>query len=273
MVQLCRHIPLPFGRLIRHLLRPFAPPSLHYPLLMGILHLQHARSVHAHNRAKPTLSPVHSPTHPLSSLGITAGYHRLWSHRSYSAHPIFQLFLAAGGSGAVQGSIRWWARTHRIHHRYTDTELDPYNAEWGLWWTHLGWMLVKSPSFEEKVARATRERERECERQLGRGPDRSGEKMPLVQSEEPKEQKAKVRVARVDVSDLDRNWIVRAQHEHYFLLAFVFGALVPVCIVGVVWGRWREAIVWPGLVRLIFVHHVSFFRFRFVAFNYAHTVD
>lgn len=47
------------------------------------------------------------------------------------------------GTGAVQGSIKWWSRGHRAHHRYTDTELDPYNAHWGFWWSHVGWMLFK----------------------------------------------------------------------------------------------------------------------------------
>lgn len=48
-----------------------------------------------------------------------------------------------GGSGAVEGSIRWWARGHRAHHRYTDTELDPYSAHKGFWWSHAGWMIFK----------------------------------------------------------------------------------------------------------------------------------
>ncbi|KAF9042977.1 delta 9-fatty acid desaturase protein [Panaeolus papilionaceus] len=79
-----------------------------------------------------------------SMLGITAGYHRLWSHRSYNASYPLQLFLLAGGTSAVQGSCYWWARAHRSHHRHTDTDLDPYNANRGLLWTHIGWMIFKS---------------------------------------------------------------------------------------------------------------------------------
>jgi stearoyl-CoA desaturase (delta-9 desaturase) len=75
--------------------------------------------------------------------GITAGYHRLWAHRSYNASKFLQYFLALSGAGAVQGSIKWWSRGHRAHHRYTDTELDPYNANEGFWHTHMGWMLFK----------------------------------------------------------------------------------------------------------------------------------
>jgi stearoyl-CoA desaturase (delta-9 desaturase) len=75
--------------------------------------------------------------------GITAGYHRLWAHRSYNAGKFLQYFLAIAGAGAVEGSIKWWSRGHRAHHRYTDTELDPYNAGEGFWYSHMGWMLVK----------------------------------------------------------------------------------------------------------------------------------
>ncbi|KAI0870836.1 delta-9 fatty acid desaturase [Hypoxylon argillaceum] len=77
-----------------------------------------------------------------TGLGITAGYHRLWSHRSYSASLPLQLFLAAGGTGAFQGSIRWWSRGHRAHHRYTDTVKDPYNIRKGFLHSHMGWMVL-----------------------------------------------------------------------------------------------------------------------------------
>ena len=75
--------------------------------------------------------------------GITAGYHRLWAHRAYNASKPLQYFLAIAGAGAVEGSIKWWSRGHRAHHRYTDTALDPYNAHEGFFFSHIGWMLVK----------------------------------------------------------------------------------------------------------------------------------
>ncbi|KAJ6500907.1 hypothetical protein C8R45DRAFT_1071408 [Mycena sanguinolenta] len=78
-----------------------------------------------------------------TGLGITAGYHRFWAHRSYNAGKFLQYFLAIAASGAIQGPIKWWARGHRSHHRYTDTPLDPYNAQEGFWYSHVGWMLVK----------------------------------------------------------------------------------------------------------------------------------
>ncbi|EAW07815.1 acyl-CoA desaturase [Aspergillus clavatus NRRL 1] len=78
-----------------------------------------------------------------TGLGITAGYHRLWAHSSYRASTPLKIYLAAVGVGAVQGSIRWWSRGHRAHHRYTDTERDPYSVRKGFWYSHLGWMVMK----------------------------------------------------------------------------------------------------------------------------------
>ena len=71
------------------------------------------------------------------------GYHRLWAHTSYSAGLPLRIFLAAVGAGAVEGSIRWWTRDHRAHHRYTDTDKDPYSVRKGLLYSHIGWMVMK----------------------------------------------------------------------------------------------------------------------------------
>ncbi|CAG8185051.1 unnamed protein product [Penicillium salamii] len=81
-----------------------------------------------------------------TALGITAGYHRLWAHRSYEANyrrlPL-RIFLACAGGGAVQGSIRWWSSKHRAHHRWTDTAKDPYSVMKGAWYAHFMWMVLK----------------------------------------------------------------------------------------------------------------------------------
>ncbi|KAI9204440.1 uncharacterized protein BJ171DRAFT_505839 [Polychytrium aggregatum] len=82
----------------------------------------------------------------ITALGITAGYHRYWAHRSYDASLPFQLFLAFAGTGAFEGSIRWWSRGHRAHHRYTDTPKDPYSFKKGFLWAHIGWMIMKQDS-------------------------------------------------------------------------------------------------------------------------------
>lgn len=95
-------------------------------------------------------TPLYLPTVLLGAvyyfatlLGITAGYHRLWAHTSYTATSPLKLTLALLGAGAIQGSIRWWARDHRAHHRYTDTDKDPYSVHRGLFHAHFGWMVMK----------------------------------------------------------------------------------------------------------------------------------
>jgi stearoyl-CoA desaturase (delta-9 desaturase) len=55
------------------------------------------------------------------------------------------------GASAWQGSIRWWVLKHRVHHRWTDTKYDPYNATRGFFYSHLGWLLEK-PAFNPKMA-------------------------------------------------------------------------------------------------------------------------
>ncbi|CAG8551115.1 20909_t:CDS:2, partial [Dentiscutata erythropus] len=79
----------------------------------------------------------------ITGLGITAGHHRLWAHRAYKVSRPFEIFLILACSGAVEGSIRWWCKGHRAHHRWTDTDADPYNANKGLLYSHIGWMLLK----------------------------------------------------------------------------------------------------------------------------------
>jgi len=70
----------------------------------------------------------------LTGLGITGGYHRLWSHTSYAASLPVELVLLAWGAAAFEGSARWWCRNHRAHHRYVDTKggmLMPFSLSCG----------------------------------------------------------------------------------------------------------------------------------------------
>jgi stearoyl-CoA desaturase (delta-9 desaturase) len=84
-----------------------------------------------------------------SGLSITAGYHRLWSHRSYEAHWTVRAFFMLFGAMAIQNSIYIWAAGHRPHHRFVDDEMrDPYSSRRGLWYSHIGWMLRKYPEGE-----------------------------------------------------------------------------------------------------------------------------
>ncbi|XP_033123116.1 stearoyl-CoA desaturase 5-like [Anneissia japonica] len=90
----------------------------------------------------------------LNGLGITAGAHRLWAHRSYKAKLPLRIFLAACNCIAFQNSIFEWARDHRVHHKYSETDADPHNAKRGFFFSHVGWLLVrKHPDVTNKGSR------------------------------------------------------------------------------------------------------------------------
>lgn len=83
----------------------------------------------------------------LNGVGIGSGYHRLWSHRTYEAHPALRWFLAIIGGMALQNSIIIWCARHRAHHRDVDNnDKDPYSIGRGFWFAHVGWMLRDYPS-------------------------------------------------------------------------------------------------------------------------------
>ena len=88
-----------------------------------------------------------------SGLSATAGGHRLFTHVAYEAaaavHGVFMVGLLLGFTGSAFS----WIYTHRTHHQYTDTDLDPHDARKGLWWSHFGWFVVPSvPAIERARA-------------------------------------------------------------------------------------------------------------------------
>ena len=68
----------------------------------------------------------------MAGLGVTAGAHRLWSHSSYKAHWTVRLFLAFWFTVAGQNDIYEWSRDHRVHHKWSETDADPHNANRGV---------------------------------------------------------------------------------------------------------------------------------------------
>ena len=88
-----------------------------------------------------------------SGMSVTGGYHRLFSHRTYEASLPVKLLYLFFGAGAFQDSALIWCTDHRYHHNYTDTDMDPYNAKRGFWFSHMGWMLSKKTPVEEKKGR------------------------------------------------------------------------------------------------------------------------
>jgi len=88
-------------------------------------------------------------------LSITAGYHRLWSHRTYSAHWAARLFFMLFGAMSMQNSILIWSSQHRTHHRFVDdVDKDPYSARRGFWFSHMGWILRDYPSGKNDFSNA-----------------------------------------------------------------------------------------------------------------------
>lgn len=75
-------------------------------------------------------------------FGITGGYHRYFSHRTYKTSRLFQFLLAFLGGTATQKGALWWAAHHRMHHKYSDTEMDIHSPrQRGFWWSHVTWIL------------------------------------------------------------------------------------------------------------------------------------
>lgn len=148
-----------------------------------------------------------------TGMGITGGYHRLFSHKAYKASYPVRLWLILGGAAAYEGSAKWWCRNHRAHHRYTDTDKDPYNAKEGFFYAHLGWMLVKQSSRK---------------------------------------------VGWADITDLQKDKMVEWQHKHYLPIAVTFGVLIPTLLCSL-WGDAAGGFYYACMMRMVFVHHATFF--------------
>jgi len=149
----------------------------------------------------------------IGGLGITMGYHRLWAHRSYDASLPVKLVLLVIGSGAFEGSVLWWARDHRAHHRWSDTPKDPYGVDKGLFWAHMGWLLVKQD-----------------EQNIG----------------------------RCDMSDLQRDPILRWQHANYGWFAGLIGVVIPTLICGLGWGDWMGGFFYASMLKSVVLMHATF---------------
>lgn len=145
-------------------------------------------------------------------LSIGAGYHRLFAHPSYEAHPAVQAVLLFFGSWALENSALNWSSDHRNHHRYVDTDLDPYSIKKGFWYAHLWWIFFKAP------------------------PGRSYANVP----------------------DLTANRLVMLQHRVAGPLGVITGLAVP-ALVGGLMGSWLGGLLWGGFLRIVLVHHTTFF--------------
>ncbi len=87
----------------------------------------------------------------LSGMSITGGYHRLYSHKAFKAHPIVEFLVLFFGSMAGQGSALRWSFEHRLHHAHVDTDEDPYSIKKGFWYAHFLWLLQKPKPLDKKI--------------------------------------------------------------------------------------------------------------------------
>ena len=87
-------------------------------------------------------------TYAVRMFGITAGYHRYFSHRTFKTSRFFQFILGWIGASSAQKGPLWWAANHRHHHKYSDKEEDIHSPrQSGFWWSHIGWIL--SDTYKE----------------------------------------------------------------------------------------------------------------------------
>jgi stearoyl-CoA desaturase (delta-9 desaturase) len=168
---------------------------------------------------------VMSITYLLTGLGITVGYHRLFTHRSFKTGKAVRVVLAILGSAAIEGSVIEWVATHRMHHRFSDKDGDPHSPHvghgggWagairGLVHAHVGWTF--------------------------RGVDRAST-----------EHYAPDLLADPVVRWVDRTfllWLVVG-----LVFPFVLGWTLTGSLIGGVTG-----FLWGGAVRVFFLHHATF---------------
>ncbi len=94
----------------------------------------------------------------IGCLGLTVGYHRLLTHKSFKASSVLRNFLTFLGVLTLQGGPTLWVATHRTHHLMTDEIGDPHSSRRGFFWSHIGWMLHRMPNgfrFSEHSAKAS----------------------------------------------------------------------------------------------------------------------
>jgi stearoyl-CoA desaturase (delta-9 desaturase) len=157
-----------------------------------------------------------------TAIGITVGFHRLFTHRSFETYPFLQFTLGVLGSMALQGPLLKWVALHRRHHEHSDETGDPHSPNLygggvsglvrGLWHAHLGWVFRPDP------------------------PDIDHYVKDLNRS----------RMLRM-VSTLFPVWVVLG-----LVLPAVLGGLISLSWMGVWTG-----LAWGGLVRIFLVHHVT----------------
>ena len=132
------------------------PPAWGTIVYMSIIHFAALFAVFPSNFSWSALRVAFLLYVITAGVGITLGFHRLVSHRSYQVPKLLEYLLIFCGTLAGQGGPLDWIGLHRIHHQYSDLEYDPHNSLKGFYWSHLGWMLCQNPA-NEKISRYTKD--------------------------------------------------------------------------------------------------------------------
>ena len=83
-------------------------------------------------------------------LGMIICYHRMVSHRMFRASPILEHGLLMSAALGIEDGPLTWGLTHRLHHRFADTDRDPHSPKRGFWWSHIGWVFRRGVIGDEK---------------------------------------------------------------------------------------------------------------------------
>ena len=86
-----------------------------------------------------------------TGLGISMGYHRLHTHRSYKVPKLLEYFFAFCGTLTLEGGPIFWVATHRLHHQLSDQPGDPHSPRDGAWWSHFGWILYGETKHNNRI--------------------------------------------------------------------------------------------------------------------------
>ena len=126
-------------------------------IMMSLLTVAHLASIyglfilHEHRARIRLLVDLFLQYEIISMLGITIGVHRLWAHKTFKARLPLRVILMLCNSICNEGNIYWWCRDHIMHHKYSDTDADPYNSSRGLFFSHMGWAFMdKHPKLLDK---------------------------------------------------------------------------------------------------------------------------
>jgi len=175
----------------------------------------------------PGVQPVHLwlmvGGYVFTGLGITVGYHRLFTHKSFKTNRFMTAFWAILGSSALEGPVLRWVGMHRLHHQHSDHDLDPHSPHLhegktmvdmlkGVWHSHMGWIMFACPVDLNKYT-----------------PDLRKDKMLLF---------------------IDRTF------GWWVLLGLIIPGIIAYAVTGTFVGG-LLGVLWGGFARIFIVHHIT----------------